>query len=145
MRRMRSESWTFIWQPKVRMHAVLAAALPCGLAEGSGFLESFIGTAVCSLRSVSLILFLRLVDAGSHGDLSGTGQELGLPNLKVARPGRPPKYIRDGAPFLLAEREHGSVANRHPRPLLSFLHPRDALLPYSAHGGYLSGPYTPCR
>src|ERR687886_1949615 len=133
MRLMRSESWTFIWHPKVRMQAVLAAA--GGLARAWGFLESFTGTALCGgVPTLSLILFLRLVDAGSNGDLSRTGQELELAYLEVARPGRPLKYIRDAAPFLLAEREHGALAHLLPLPLL---HAREAaLLYYCARRGY---------
>src|SRR5215216_4186651 len=102
MRRMRSESWTFIWQPKVRMHAVLA---PRGLSPVPGFLESCTGVSVRGVSTVSLILFLRLVDVGSHGDLTRADRELDLPELEVARPRRPLKYIRHSASFLLAERE----------------------------------------
>src|SRR5215217_3767929 len=105
MRRMRSESWTFIWHPKVRMHAVLPPSRD--LAADWGLLESFISGAL-------LILFLRLVDAHHHEDLSGTAPQLELPNLEVVRPRRPPKYIPHGAPFLLAEREHRRFA--HPTP-----------------------------
>src|SRR5918997_6670515 len=96
MRRIRSESWTFIWQPKVRMQAVL---LPTRDPAGWGFVESFIIGAL-------LILLLRLVDARPHGDLSGTAPQLELSDLEVARPRRPPKYIRHGAPFFLTEGEH---------------------------------------
>src|SRR5918997_971842 len=97
MRRMRSESWTFIWQPKVRMHAVLLPSR--NPAPGWGFVESFIIGAL-------LILLLRLVDARPHGDLSGTAPQLELPDLEVASPRRTPKYIRHGTLFFLTEREH---------------------------------------
>src|SRR5918997_2354360 len=108
MRRMRSESWTFIWQPKVRMHAVLLPSREPG--AGWGFVESFIIGAL-------LILLLRLVDARPHGDLSGTAPQLELPDLEVARPRRPPKYIRHGAPFFLTEGEHGPFGHHSTRPL----------------------------
>jgi hypothetical protein len=55
---MRSESWTFIWHPKVRMHAVLVGSESVRPGARWGFLESFIGR----LSKFSLILFLRLVD-----------------------------------------------------------------------------------
>src|SRR5215203_368215 len=106
MRRIRSESWTFIWQPKVRIQAVLAspdgkgdprASLPPGFLE----IQTWVG-GVWALWAASLIGFLRLVDAGLHGDLSGTALEPELPDLKVASPRRPPKYIHHGTLFLLA-------------------------------------------
>src|SRR3712207_1198254 len=105
MRRMRSESWTFIWQPKVRMHAVLVASeTPGPLATGWGFLVRFI--------RVSLILLLRLVDSRSHGDLPWPGVELELPQLKVACLRRLPKYIRDAAYFLDSKFKYLPIAYR---------------------------------
>src|SRR5829696_1095148 len=120
MRRIRSESWTFIWQPKVRMQAVLVSpggegGLPASQGP-PGFLE--IRTGVGVVWAASLMVFLRFVDAGLHGNLSGTALEPELPGLEVTRPRRPPKYIRDGAPFLLAQREHRSVLRRPPLPPL---------------------------
>src|SRR5215218_4373123 len=124
MRRIRSESWTFIWQPKVRIQAVLVPSDPEGaVAEGApGLREIMTGVAVrvaaCGVSVVSLIVFLRLVDAGSHGDLSRTALELEFPYLEVARPRRPPKYSRDGASFLLPYRKHRPIAQPPPHPLL---------------------------
>src|SRR5919112_4548769 len=106
MRRILSESWTFIWQPKVRMQAVL---VPSDL-EGAALAPRAPGlreiVAVRGGTVASLIVFLRLVDADSHGDLSGTALELELPYLEEARPRRPPKYIRDGVPFLLPHHKY---------------------------------------
>src|SRR5919112_5011218 len=112
MRRILSESWTFIWQPKVRMQAVL---VPSDL-EGADLAPRAPGlreiVAVSGVTVASLIVFLRLVDADSHGDLSGTALELELPYLEDARPRRPPKYIRDGAPFLLPHHNHRTIFDR---------------------------------
>src|SRR5215211_5127014 len=98
MRLIRSESCTFIWHPKVLMHAVLVS----GLARLAGFMESGMGV-VCV---VLLILFLRLVDAGSEGDLPRTALEPHLLDLQVPGPRRPPEYIRNALTFHLAELEH---------------------------------------
>src|SRR5918994_4043438 len=125
MRRIRSESWTFIWQPKVRIQAVLAspdgtspdetgdprASLPPGFLE----IQTWV-VGVWALWAASLIIFLRLVDGGLHRDLSGTALEPELPDLKVASPRRPPKYIYHGALFLLAEREHRALPRNPTRP-----------------------------
>jgi hypothetical protein len=71
MRRIRSESWTFIWQPKVRMQAVLVPSDPEGALApppAPGLREILTGVAVRvgGVSVGSLIVFLRLVDAGSH-------------------------------------------------------------------------------
>src|SRR5215213_4035842 len=95
MRLMRSESCTFIWQPKVLMQAVL----PSGRACPAGFLESGMGV----VGVVLLILFLRLVDAGSQGDLPRTTLEPQLLDLHVPGPRRPPEYIRNACTFLLPQ------------------------------------------
>jgi hypothetical protein len=88
---MRSESWTFIWQPKVLMHAVFGAP-PVAPLEGPdpapGFCERGIGEG-CDVLKLSLILFLRLVDAGSKGDLSRTDLEPDFLDLEVSSPRRP--------------------------------------------------------
>src|SRR5215216_2598456 len=141
MRRMRSESWTFIWQPKVRMQAVLApSGTPRGLSPGPGFLETRTGVTVRGVSTVSLILFLRLVDAGSHADLTRADLELDLPNLEVAGPRRPPKYSRHGASFFLSQREHRPIAQPRtgllPSPCYS------SILPLDGPGrSYLSAPH----
>src|SRR5919199_1472624 len=99
------------------MQAVFSAPSETAGSLASGLLESII--------RASLILFLRLVDAGPHQDLSPTGPQLELPQLEIARPRRPPKYIRDAVPFLLAEHQHwplGSIlSSRPPHPLLPSL------------------------
>src|SRR5919107_5290683 len=80
------------------MHAVLepVRSLP------EGFLESGMGV-VCV---VLLILFLRLVDAGSEGELSRTAFEPHILDLQVPGPRRPPEYIRNARTFLLPKLEH---------------------------------------
>src|SRR5919112_4523006 len=95
---MRSESCTFIWHPKVLMHAVLAP----GSAGPSGFLESGMGV-VCVLL---LILLLRLVNPGPQGDLPRTTLEPQLFDLHVPGPRRPPEYIRYARSFLLPKLQH---------------------------------------
>src|SRR4028119_1418608 len=104
MRRIRSESWTFIWQPKVLMQAVLPEP---GLPEAAGpagrGLEAS-GTGA-GARGVSLILFLRFVDPGPHGDLTGPGLDLQIFYLHVPGPSGPPQYMRDLRLFLAAKRE----------------------------------------
>src|SRR3712207_1549460 len=116
MRRIRSESWTFIWQPKVLMQAVLpdpglpAAGPAAGpAAEGRGLATSGIGFGT---RVVSVILFLRFVDPGPHGDLPGSGLEPDVLYLQVPRPRGPPQYIRDAGRFLIAEMEQGPPTPR---------------------------------
>src|SRR5918997_2809953 len=117
MRRIRSESCTFIWQPKVRMHAVFVPSeAPGATKPPRGFLENGIGATVGGVPAASLILVLRLVDAGSHGDLSRTAPKLDLPQLQVASPRRPPKYIRDATLVLLTDHEHRPIAHT-PSPL----------------------------
>src|SRR5215208_4206182 len=73
------------------MQAVLApgSALPRGL------LESGMGAVVFV---VLLILFLRLVDSGSEGDLPRTALEPQLFDLHVPGPRRPPEYLRHALP-----------------------------------------------
>src|SRR5215210_2011047 len=60
---------------------------------------------------VLLILFLRLVDSGSEGDLPRTALEPQLFDLHVPGPSRPPEYIRNARTFLLPKLQH--------RPLIS--------------------------
>jgi hypothetical protein len=86
MRRIRSESCTFIWQPKVLMHAVLP---PEVRPSPEGFLRRGIGAVGASVV-VLFILFLRLVDAGFDGDLSGTALEPEILHLQIPGPRRPP-------------------------------------------------------
>src|SRR5919112_2655586 len=95
---MRSESCTFIWHPKVLMHAVLAP----GSAGSPGFLESGMGV-VCALL---FILFLRLVDPGPEGDLPRTALEPQPFDLQVPGPRRPPEYILNARTFLLPKPQH---------------------------------------
>src|SRR5215207_2467442 len=120
MRLIRSESCTFIWQPKVLMHAVLVS----GPARPAGFLESGMGV-VCV---VLLILFLRLVDPGFEGDLPRTALEPQLFDLHVPGPRRPPEYIRYArtfllplAPSLLTPPETPSTGRTSPRNILCTL------------------------
>src|SRR3712207_5067018 len=92
IRRMRSESWTFIWQPNVRMQAVRVSptAWPLAPRRDAGFVEIRTGVAVRGVCAVSLIVFLRLVDAGSQRDLARATLQLEVARLEVARPRRPP-------------------------------------------------------
>src|SRR5215213_8050274 len=90
---MRSESCTFIWHPKVLMQAVLAA----GSARPALSLQSGMGAVFVVL----LILFLRLVDSRSEGDLPRTALEPQLFDLHVPGSRRPPEYIRNARTFLL--------------------------------------------
>src|SRR5215213_4472477 len=101
MRLMRSESCTFIWQPKVLMQAVLGPERSCP----AGFLESGMGV----IGVVLLILFLRLVDAGSKGDLPRTALEPQLLDLHVPGPRRLLEYIRYARTFLPPKLEHRSL------------------------------------
>lgn len=79
------------------MHAVFAASPS---VARPGFFESAIGRAVgavgaavgCDageITGISLILILRLIDAGPHVDLSGTRLDFDLVELEVAGPGDP--------------------------------------------------------
>src|SRR5215218_1292559 len=98
---MRSESCTFIWQPKVLMQAVLAPRL----ARPAGLLESGIG-AVAVVCVALLIFFLRLVNSGCEADLPRTALEPQLFDLHVPGPRRPPQYIRNARTFLLPKLQH---------------------------------------
>src|SRR5688572_12390551 len=100
MRLMRSESCTFIWQPKVLIQAVLVS----GPARPAGFLESGMGV----VWVVLFILFLQLVDSGSEGDLSRTALEPQLLDLHVPGPRRPPEYILNARAFLIPNLQHRS-------------------------------------
>src|SRR5215208_1709707 len=95
---MRSESCTFIWHPKVLMQAVLAA----GSARPALSLQSGMGAVFVVL----LILFLRLVDSRSEGDLPRTALEPQPFDLHVPGPRRPPEYIRNARTFLLPKLQH---------------------------------------
>src|SRR5215212_900365 len=103
---MRSESCTFIWQPKVLMQAVLAPEA----IRPAGFLMSGM------VRVVLLILFLRLVDAGSHGDLPRTTLEPHFFDLHVPGPRRPPEYIRNASTFILPELQNGPTIDSPTSP-----------------------------
>src|SRR5215212_11698736 len=96
---MRSESWTFIWHPKVRMQAVLLSPIGVGFCSsaprapgffkirtGATFRGTFRGVFRESLFRASLIVFLRLVYAGSQGDLSRAALQLDVSELEVTRP-----------------------------------------------------------
>src|SRR5215207_5718691 len=97
MRRIRSESCTFIWHPKVLMQAVFPSPGASGVRRLRGpprgspgvLRESGIG-AVGSSLVVLLILFLLRVDAGYDGDLPWTTPELEVLYLEVPGTGRPP-------------------------------------------------------
>src|SRR5918911_1580112 len=95
---MRSESCTFIWHPKVLMQAVLAA--------GSARLALSLQSGMGAVFVVLLILFLRLVDSRSEGDLPRTALEPQLFDLHVSGPCRPPEYIRNARTFLLPKLQH---------------------------------------
>src|SRR5215217_3190426 len=111
---MRSESWTFIWQPKVLMHAVL----PMAGARASGFLPRRTGTdrraspaaasqaAFFASSVVLLILFLRLVDAGPQDDLAGAFLDLAPRQVQVARPRRRAQHGRDLREVFGPQREY---------------------------------------
>src|SRR5215217_2236328 len=108
---MRSESCTFIWHPKVLMQAVLAP----GSARPRGLRKSGMGAVFVVL----LILFLRLVDSGSEGDLPRTALEPQLFDLHVPGPRRPPEYIRKARTVLLPKLQHRpppSPSNNPPTP-----------------------------
>src|SRR5215211_603068 len=81
------------------MQVVLAP----GSARPTGLLESGMGAVVFV---VLLILFLRLVDSGSEGDLPRTALEPQLFDLHVSGPCRPPEYIRNARTFLLPKLQH---------------------------------------
>src|SRR5215211_3872089 len=117
---MRSESCTFIWHPKVLMQAVLAA----GSARPALSLQSGMGAVFVVL----LILFLRLVDSRSEGDLPRTALEPQLFDLHVPGSRRPPEYIRNARTFLLPKFQHRppiSRPNLH-RPHLTSQYPLHA-------------------
>src|SRR5918995_7261041 len=107
MRLIRSESCTFIWQPKVLMQAVR----PSEGARASGLRESGI---VCVVSVVLLILILRLVDAGPHGDLPRTALDPEVLDLQIPGTRRPLDYIRDATTFLLPKRKHRPSNTRNP-------------------------------
>src|SRR5215210_8413336 len=121
------------------MHAVLVS----GLARPAGFLES--GTGVVCV--VLLILFLRLVDAGSQGDLPRTALEPHILDLHVPGPRRPPEYIRNARTFLLTELEHRPSAyppTNAPPPCTLFTLPRRNH-PHRPHLSTQDPLYTPHR
>src|SRR5215208_234840 len=102
MRRIRSESCTFIWQPKVLMQAVLPTEGACVRPCPGGFRESGIGAVGVSLL-VLFILILRLVYAGCDRDFPGTAHEPEILYLQIPGQRRPPQYIRDASTFLVPE------------------------------------------
>src|SRR5215207_5761712 len=81
------------------MQAVLAP----GSAPPRGLLESGMDAV---FLVVLLILFLRLVDSGSEGDLPRTALEPQLFDLHVPSPRRPPEYIRNARTFLFPKLQH---------------------------------------
>src|ERR671915_420387 len=89
------------------MQAVLAPAL----ARPSGLLESGMGAVVFV---VLLILFLRLVDSGSEGNLSRTALEPQLLDLHVPGSRHPPEYIRNARTFLLPKPQHSTLTSQYP-------------------------------
>src|SRR5215211_964675 len=103
---MRSESCSFIWQPKVLMQAVLAPEA----VRPAGFLMSGM------VRVVLLILFLRLVDADSQGDLPRTTLEPQFFDLHVPGPRRPPEYIRNACTFLPPKPQNGPTIHSPTSP-----------------------------
>src|SRR5829696_99475 len=126
MRLIRSESCTFIWQPKVLMQTVLEAEGASGRASAValavGLWESGKG-AVDALAGVLVILFLRLVDAGCNRNFTRTALEPEILNLQIPGPRRLPQYIRDAATFLVPkpkDRPSPSIYHLHlPTPRLS--------------------------
>src|SRR5215203_6635083 len=91
------------------MQAVLAP----GSARPTGLLESGMGAVVFV---VLLILFLRLVDAGSQGDLPRTALEPQFFDLHVPGPRRPPEYIRNACTFLLSKLQNGPTIHSPTSP-----------------------------
>src|SRR5918997_4356715 len=132
MRLIRSESWTFIWQPNVLMHAVLdappgpASGLSSGDPAGTGAWVwealSMSGIGATSFLAlfvvVLLILVLRLVDVGFQDHLSGTRFNFVLREVQVARARRPPQDAPDLIEVLDSHREYmpfGPKVFGHPR------------------------------
>src|SRR5215210_1173697 len=127
MRRIRSESWTFIWHPNVLMQAVFA--VPPGATTSSrtrrdGFLDSKTGVTgaapfvvplafipATSAPLMLLILFLRFVHAGPNDDLPGALFDHQPRKLQVARTGRPAKDGPDLRELALADREDRPFAS----------------------------------
>jgi hypothetical protein len=89
MRRIRSESCTFIWHPKVLMQAVLPPLVVATVPPSAGLRDNGIGAVGASL-AVLFILFLRLVDAGCDGDLTRTAPEREIFDLEIPCKSRPP-------------------------------------------------------
>src|SRR3712207_1432143 len=138
---MRSESWTFIWQPKVRMHAVFVGSESVGPGGRWGFSVSFMGGP----SMFSLILFLRLVDQALYGDLPGAQLQFDPLELEVARLRGPPKYSLDLGPFPLTKHEHRPFAPLSPSPLLLYTTTAPPPVPpaysrYRANRSYLATP-----
>src|SRR5215207_975244 len=138
MRLIRSESWTFIWQPNVLMHAVLDAP-PSGLPSGGpagtgawvreGFPISGIGaTFLAVFVVVLLILVLRLVDVGFQDHLSRARFNVELRKIQVARACRPPQDAPDLIEVLGSDREYRPSepkVSRHPRVGTAMRRPAD--------------------
>src|SRR5829696_7714673 len=99
MRRIRSESWTFIWQPKVLIQAILvdsASGLPPGgstagtvVGVRDGFLTSGIGVMFLLVLVILLILFLRFIDLGFQDYLPRARLDVKPRDIQVARPCHP--------------------------------------------------------
>src|ERR671910_257343 len=106
----------------------MQAVLALGSKRPALLLESGIGAVVFV---VLLILFLRLIDSGSEGDLPRTALEPQLFDLHVPSPRRPPEYIRNAPTFILPKIQHRppiSPPNSPPTPDPSTALPsRDAL------------------
>src|SRR5918998_4608904 len=112
MRRMRSESWTFIWQPKVRMQAVLPGAASASTGDAvrpTGFLPNATNCvasvlAACPRAVLSVVIdLLRLVHAGAQHDGARPGLGAQRTDLEVARARRAIEYSLDAAYFLPAQ------------------------------------------
>src|SRR5947209_12368294 len=97
------------------MHAVFVSS------DGAGFSVSGIGALTAPgppLFALLLILFLRLVDAGSQDDLAGTLLDVQPREVQVARPRRPQQHGCDLGEVLVPYREYrssGPVSPLHGR------------------------------
>src|SRR3712207_2796535 len=115
MRRIRSESWTFIWQPKVLIHAVLvdaASVLPPGRTAGTGvgardgFLTSGIGVMFLLVWVILLILFLRFIDLCFQDSPPRARLDANPRDTQEPSPPPPPQDFPDLVEILAPHREY---------------------------------------
>ena len=129
MRRILSESWTFIWQPKVLMHAVLPApgakeATPPEASDTpttEGFFPSVTATGGAGTRPYAfardglpaplvvlfiLVLLLRFVNLGLDRDFARPPFGDEPREVEVACPCDPPKDDQDLLELLVPDRQY---------------------------------------